>query len=148
MSYEDDVRVIATMFLMTVCVLLSHLTTGPSIGDGPHQARKYNCERTSEEGRLTPFPPRWLRDWQHRRQLGQKHDRRRASRRTGVCRELIRKGKNSRLPFPSPPPPTTTHHTCLCHSLIIDGGSQALLGIVYSGDWLAFIKEAYVFFPT
>lgn len=22
---------------------------------------------------------------------------------------------------------------------------QALLGIVYSGDWLAFIKEAYVF---
>ena len=23
--------------------------------------------------------------------------------------------------------------------------SQALLGIVYSGDWLAFIKEAYVF---
>jgi hypothetical protein len=23
---------------------------------------------------------------------------------------------------------------------------KALLGIVYSGDWLAFIKEAYVFF--
>ena len=26
--------------------------------------------------------------------------------------------------------------------------SQALLGIVYSGDWLAFIKEAYAFFST
>jgi hypothetical protein len=24
---------------------------------------------------------------------------------------------------------------------------KALLGIAYSGDWLAFIKEAYVFLP-
>jgi hypothetical protein len=48
--------------------------------------------------------------------------------------------------FLSPFPPF--HHTRLVHRLIIDGGSQALLGIVYSGDWLAFIKEAYVFFPT
>jgi len=38
--------------------------------------------------------------------------------------------KASTLRFPPSPP----------H--VIDGGSQALLGIVYSGDWLAFIKEA------
>jgi hypothetical protein len=107
MSYEDDVRVIATDVFNDCCVLLSHLT-GPSIRDGPHQAGKYNCERTSEEGRLTSFPPRWLRDRQHRRQLGQKHDRRRASCRTGVCREFIRKGKAS---FPLSPPPHTTPTT-------------------------------------
>ena len=45
MSYEDDVRVITYHddISTTVVWLLSHLT-GPSIRDGPHQARKYNCE--------------------------------------------------------------------------------------------------------
>ena len=41
-----------------------------------------------------------------------------------------------------------SHLSPFCPSLIVDGGSQALLGIVYSGDWLAFIKEAYAFFTT
>jgi hypothetical protein len=55
MSYEDDVRVIATDVLNDcLCASISS-TTGPSIGDGPHQARKYNCERTSEEGRLAGY---------------------------------------------------------------------------------------------
>lgn len=39
-----------------------------------------------------------------------------------------------------------SHLSPFCPSLMVDGGSQALLGIVYSGDWLAFIKEAYAFF--
>lgn len=87
MSYEDDVRLFDVVDLHSQTI--SRPPTGPSICDGPHQARKQRRERTPKEGRFASVPPRRLRDWIHECQLDEKHDATRASRRTGVRGELV-----------------------------------------------------------